>query len=170
MRSQSEGTTTDGQTKPRRGREKSAKRWGQINRVELDALLVQAADEEARAGNLRIEAISGVCAALLEGSRVSTDAYVAGRISHGSEPLRFACSRKRDGRVVEMFQAYDEGNIDDRGPYAIALRERDWSVFAAARGFVENVGPEAALVAVRDRHRSQKSSSRSRPGELIVSL
>jgi hypothetical protein len=169
MRSQSEGTSTDGQTKPRRGREKSAKRWGQINRVELDALLVQAAEEEARLGNLRIEAISGVCAALLEGARVGTDSYVAERISHGNEALRFACSRKRDGRIVEMFQAYDEGNIDERGPYAIALRERDWSVFAAARGFVENVGPEAALAAVRDRHRPQKSLSRPRSAEWTVS-
>lgn len=169
MRSQGEGSTTDGQTKPRRGREKAAKRWGQINRVELDAFLVQAADEEARAGDLRIEAISGVCAALLEGTRVSTEVYVAGRISVGNEPLRFACSRKRDGRIVEMFQAYDEGNIDERGPYAIALRERDWSVFSAARAFVENVGPEAALVAVRDRHRLQKTPSRSRPAELTVS-
>jgi hypothetical protein len=118
---------------------------------------------------MRIEAISGVCAALLEGARVFTDVYVAGRVSHGNEALRFACSRKRDGRVIEMFQAYDEGNIDERGPYAIALRERDWSVFAAARAFVESVGPEVALAAVRDRHRPLKSSSRSRPAELTVS-
>jgi len=170
MRSQGESSsTTDGQSKPRRGREKPAKRWGQIDRTELNAILEQAAEEENRAFNLRFEALSLVSATLLEGARLSTDTYVVGRISHGVEPLRFACTRKRDGRVIEMFQSYDEGNIDERGPYAIALRERDWSVFAAARAFVESVGPELALAAARDRHRQQKSSSRSRPGELTVS-
>jgi hypothetical protein len=168
MRSQSDGSTTDGHSKPRRGRDRQAKRWGQINRVELDALLEQAAAEEARAVELRFEAITQVCAALLEGARLATDAYIAGCISLGNEALRFACTRRRDGRVVEVFQAYDEGNIDDRGPYAIALRERDWSVFAAARAFVENVGPELALAAVRDRHRAQKSLSRTRPSEVIA--
>lgn len=169
MRSQSEGSTTDGQTKPRRGREKPAKRWGQINRGLLEALLEQAAEDEARAAAQKFSAISQVCAALLEGSRVSTEAYVAGRVSHGHEPLRFACTRKRDGRVIEVFQSFDEGNIDDRGPYAIALRERDWSVFAAARAFVEQVGPEVAIEAVRDRHRPQKNSARTRVTELTVS-
>ena len=168
MRSQGESSTTDGQTKPRRSRDKQAKRWGQIDRTELNAMLEQAAEEETRAFNLRFEALSQVSAALLEGARVSTDAYVVGRISHGVEPLRFGCTRKRDGRVIEMFQSYDEGNIDERGPYAIALRERDWSAFAAARAFVESVGPELALAAVRDRHRQLKSSSRSRPGELTA--
>lgn len=137
--------------------------------MELDALLEQAAEEEARAVDVRFDVISQVCAALLEGARVATDAYVAGRVSVGSEPLRFACTRKRDGRIVEVFQAYDEGNIDERGPYAIALRERDWSVFAAARAFVENVGSDVALAALRDRHRAQKSSSRTRPSEWIAS-
>ena len=169
MRSQSEGSTTDGQQKPRRGREKPAKRWGQINRGELEALLEQAAEDEARTAALKFDAISQVCAALLEGMRVSTEAYVAGRVSHVHEPLRFACTRKRDGRVIEVFQAFDEGNIDDRGPYAIALRERDWSVFAAARAFVEHVGPDEALDAVRDRHRLQKNPARSRVTELTVS-
>lgn len=169
MRSQSEGSSTDGHTKPRRGRERQAKRWGQINRVELDALLEQAAEEEARVADLRFEAISLVCAALLEGARVATEAYVAGRISVGAEPLRFGCTRKRDGRIVEVFQSYDEGNIDERGPYAIALRERDWSVFAAARAFVEHVGPELALAAARDRHRTQKGLSRTRTSELNAS-
>lgn len=169
MRSQGDSSTTDGHTKPRRGREKAAKRWGQINRAELDAILEQAAEEEARAVNLRFDAIAQVSAALLEGARLNTETYMAGRVSHGVEPLRFACTRKRDGRVVEVFQSYDEGNIDDRGPYAIALRERDWSVFAAARAFVDNVGTEAALAAARDRHRPQKSSSRSRPAEIAVS-
>ena len=169
MRSQSEGSTTDGQSKPRRGREKPAKRWGQINRGELDALLEQAAEDEARAAAMKFDAITQVCAALLEGTRVSTEAYVAGRVSHAHEPLRFACTRKRDGRVIEMFQAFDEGNIDDRGPYAIALRESDWSVFSAARAFVDQVGPEDALDAVRDRHRQQKNPVRVRVTELTVS-
>jgi hypothetical protein len=169
MRSQSEGSSTDGHNKSRRGREKSAKRWGQINRMELDALLEQAADEEARAGNLRFEAMSQVCAALLEGTRISTDTYIVGRISLNNEPLRFGCTRKRDNRVVEVFHAFDEGNIDERGPYAIALRERDYSVFAAARAFVENVGVDVALAAVRDRHRSQKNIPRARSSEVSIS-
>jgi len=171
MRSPNEGSGyPDGYSKPRRGREKSAKRWGgQLDRMELDALLEQAAEDETRAANLRLDAISQVCAALLEGCRISNDSYVAGRISLPNEPLRFACTRKRDGRVVEMFQSFDEGNIDERGPYAIALRERDWSVFAASRAFVENVGAEDSLAAVRDRHRSQKNIPRARPSELSVS-
>jgi hypothetical protein len=169
MRSQSEGSTTDGQSKPRRSREKSAKRWGQINRGELDALLEQGAEEEARTAATKFDAITQVCAALLEGTRVNTEAYVAGRVSHGHEPLRFACTRKRDGRVVEVFQSFDEGNIDDRGPYAIALRERDWSVFAAARALVEFVGADVALEAVRDRHRPQKNPTRARITEWSVS-
>lgn len=170
MRSQGD-STPDGQTKPRRGREKPAKRWGQINRGELEAFLEQAADDEERAFKQRFDALTQVSAALLEGSRVSTEAYVVGRISHGNEPLRFACTRRRDARVIEVFQSFDEGNIDERGPYAIALRERDWSVFAAARAFVEFVGPEVALDAVRDRHRvpAPKGSSRTRPVEVAVS-
>lgn len=169
MRSPNEGSQSEGHTKPRRGRERAAKRWGQIDRMELDALLEQAAEDENRAANLRLDAISQVCAALLEGCRISCDTYVAGRLSLPNEPLRFGCTRKRDGRVVEVFQSFDEGNIDDRGPYAIALRERDWSVFAAARAFVENVGADVALAAVRDRHRPQKNIPRARPSEVSVS-
>jgi len=168
MRSQSEGTTTDGQHKPRRGREKTAKRWGQVDKVELDAMLVHVAHDEERADDLRFDAMSTVCAALLEGAWLATDAYCAGRISQSNEPLRFACTRTRDGRIVEVFQAYDEGNIDDRGPYAITLRERDWSVFAAARAFVDNVGPDVALGAVRDRNRTPKNTPRARTAELAA--
>lgn len=134
-------------------------------------LLQQAAQDEERAFQLRFEALTQVSAALLEGSRVSTDAYVVARISQGNEPLRFACTRRRDNRVIEMFQVFDEGNIDERGPYAIALRERDWSAFSAARAFVEHVGPDVALDAVRDRHRvpAAKGSSRTRPVQVVAS-
>lgn len=169
MRSQSEGSTTEGQRKPRRGRDKSSKRWGQINKVEIDALFADVAQDEARAVDPRFEVISRVCAALLEGAWLATDTFCAGRISQGNEPVRFACTRTGDGRIVEAFQAYDEGNIDDKGPYAITLRERDWSVFAAARAFVDNVGPEVAMAALRDR-RAPKNVPRGRKAEVAAAV
>jgi hypothetical protein len=168
MRSQSEGSTSDGQHKPRRGRDKQAKRWGEINQADIDALFEDVA-EEKREADMRFEAITRVSGVLLQGARLMTDAYCVGRISQENEPLRFGCTRKRDGRIVDVYQAYDEGNIDEHGPYAITLRERDWSVFAAARAFVDNVGAEVALDAVRDRHRAQKSVPRARASEVSVS-
>lgn len=174
MRSRSESNTTEGQLKPRRGRDKAAKRWGHINKVQFDKVVVDLADDdyfddEEREAQLRYEAISRVSWVLLTGGRLNADNYAVSIVSQGGEPLRFACSRKSDGRVVEVYQAFDEGDIDERGPFAITFRERDWSAFAAARAFVENVGALRSLDAIEERKNGRKSVPKARSSVVSIS-
>ncbi|UQA63063.1 hypothetical protein [Polyangium aurulentum] len=86
-----------------------------------------------------------------------------------AEGPRWACVRVHDGSVIEVFHAVDEGRLDERGPYAISKRERDWSAFGAARAFVDAVGVEAALKALAGRGARQEKPRPSVPGTAVIS-
>jgi hypothetical protein len=160
------------QQKPRRGRTRWTKRWGRLERDDLDALVAKIegdTEERDARGTAKawLDAISRVAFAILRGQSVSTESYVAGVLGGDEDPARFACVRVTDGRVVEVFQAFDEGGIDARGPYAITHRERDFSAFGAARAFVDSVGPEIALAALAERTQAAKAAARPRATSVV---
>jgi len=178
MRSKSESDTPDAQRRPRRGRSKWVRRWGRIEREDLDALVAELEGDEvaqeAVVSSARwLEAISRVSGVILCGGTLVTETYIVGALPTDEEPAIFGCTSTRDGRMIEVYQAFDEGGLDERGPYAITHRERDYSAFGAARAFVDSVGPEAALTAVHalyERRAAQKIASRPRPAVRIEVL
>jgi len=160
------GESPDGQRKPRRGREKWSKRWGRIERDDLDALVAELEgdtdeNDAVTTSAAWLDAISRISFALLRGLSVGTETYVVGVLRGDDDPARFACVRTLDGRVVEVFQAFDEGGLDDRGPYAITHREPDYSAFGAARAFVDSVGADIAVRALEERLHPPKPKTRS---------
>jgi hypothetical protein len=172
MRSRDTGESPDGQRRPRRTREKWARRWGQIERDDLEALVAEIeGDGEKRdavgSSAAWLDAISRVAFAILRGTRLGTESYVVGVLGGEEDPAQFACVRATDGRVVEVFQAFDEGRIDERGPYAITHRERDYSAFGAARAFVDSVGSARAIEALTERSQAPKGTPRPRPADAV---
>ncbi|MDC0745644.1 hypothetical protein [Polyangium mundeleinium] len=166
---------TDGQRRPRRGREKWVRRWGRIERDDLEALVAELeggdeVDEMAAASAAWLDAISKVSGAILCGATLVTETYLVGPLPTGEELAKFGCKSVRDGRMIEVFQAFDEGGLDERGPYAVTHRERDWSAFGAARAFVDSVGPKNAMLALQALHEAktaQRPAARPRPPVVI---
>lgn len=160
------GESPDGQRRPRRNREKWSRRWGRIERDDLDAIVAELegdTEESDAAQNTAIwfDAITRISFAILRGQSVSTETYVVGVLRGEDNPARFACVRTLDGRMVEVFQAFDEGGLDDRGPYAITHREPDYSAFGAARAFVDSVGADVAIKALDERLQPPKRKTRN---------
>ncbi len=173
MRSKTADTTD--QRRPRRGREKWVRRWGRIERDDLEALVAELEggeeqQETVAASTTWLDAISRVSGAILCGGTLVTETYMVGPLPTGEDPARFGATSVRDGRMIEVFQAFDEGGIDERGPYAVTHRERDHSAFGAARAFVDSVGPKAALLAVAvlaETRATQRGATRPRPAVLV---
>ncbi|WP_272422283.1 hypothetical protein [Polyangium jinanense] len=127
-------------------------------------------DEMAAASAAWLDAISKVSGAILCGATLVTETYLVGPLPTGEELAKFGCKSVRDGRMIEVFQAFDEGGLDDRGPYAVTHRERDWSAFGAARAFVDSVGPKNAVRALEAWHEAktgQRNAARPRPPVVI---
>jgi hypothetical protein len=167
--------TTDGQPRPRRGREKWVRRWGRIERDDLEALVAELeggdeVEESTAASVAWLDAISRVAGAILCGGSLVTETYLVGPLPTGEDPAKFGCKSVRDGRMIEVFQAFDEGGLDERGPYAVTHRERDWSAFGAARAFVDSVGPKNAMLALKvwtEAKTAQRNATRPRPPVVI---
>jgi len=174
MGSRSAADSVDGERKHgRRGQRSSGRRWERVERDELDAIVTEleeedAAEQAAIASASWLDTIGKVAGALLRGASIGTDTHVAGVIPSAEGP-RWACVRVHDGSVIEVFHAVDEGRLDERGPYAISKRERDWSAFGAARAFVDAVGVEAALHALSGRGARQEKPRPSAPGTAVIS-
>lgn len=167
MRIKNPAQPLDGERKSRRGREKWAKRWGKVGRDDIDAIVAELEGESnetdgAKASFSWLDAISRVSFAILRGAFLGTESHAVGVLETGESLARFACIRVSDARVIEVFHAVDEGGIDERGPYAVTHRERDWSAFGAARAFVDSVGAERAMSALEERTSVQKTPHRAR--------
>jgi hypothetical protein len=157
----------------RRAQRSSGRRWERVERDELDAIVTEfeeedAAEQAAVASASWLDTIGKVAGVLLRGASIGTDTHVAGMIASTGGP-RWACVRVHDGSVIEVFHAVDEGRLDERGPYAISKRERDWSAFGAARAFVDAVGVEAAMLALAGRGGVRQEKPRpSAPGRAVL--
>ena len=173
MRSRNTSQLLDGERKPRRGRERWAKRWGQVERDDIEAIVAEIeGDSEERDGAAAsrewLQAISRVSWAILRGAFLGTECHAVGVLETGENPARFACIRVSDARIIEVFHAVDEGGIDERGPYAVTHRERDWSAFGAARAFVDSVGATRALAALEERAATHKAPHRARVQSVVA--
>ncbi|MRG90877.1 hypothetical protein [Polyangium spumosum] len=127
-------------------------------------------EETVAASAAWLDAISRVAGAILCGANLVTETYLVGPLPTGEDPAKFGCKSVRDGRMIEVFQAFDEGGLDERGPYAVTHRERDWSAFGAARAFVDSVGPKNALLALQawtEAKTGQRTAPRARPPFVI---
>lgn len=172
MRSRNSSQPFDGERKPRRGRERWAKRWGQVERDDIEAIVAEIegdSEEQDVVAQVRqwFEAITRVSNAIMRGAFLGTESHAVGVLETGEALARFACIRVSDARMVEVFHAVDEGGIDERGPYAVTHRERDWSAFGAARAFVDSVGSTRALACIEERVAAHKAPHRARVQSVV---
>lgn len=174
MGSRSAADSVDGERKHGRRGQRSGRRWERVDRDELDAIVTEveeedAAEQAAQASISWLDAIGKVATVLLRGASIATDTHVAG-VVESSEGPRWACVRVHDGSIIEVFHAVDEGRLDDRGPYAISKRERDWSAFGAARAFVDAVGVEGTVHALAARNAGRQDKLRPQERGAAVSV
>lgn len=173
MRSRNHAQSFDAERRPRRARDRWAKRWGRVDPEAIDALVAEIEEEceeeeGAKGTALWLDAISRVSGAIMRGSFLGTESHAVGVLETGETPARFACIRVSDARMIEVFHAVDEGGIDERGPYAVTHRERDWSAFGAARAFVDAVGAVRAISALQERQAHQKTTHRARVQSVVA--
>jgi plasmid stabilization system protein ParE len=172
MGSRSAADSVDGERQHGRRGQRSNRRWERVDRDELDAIVTEveeedAAEQAAQASVSWLDAIGKVAAVLLRGASIATETHGAGVIESPDGP-RWACVRVHDGSIIEVFHAVDEGRLDDRGPYAISKRERDWSAFGAARAFVDAVGVEGVMLALAGRGVARQDKQRPRESGTAV--
>lgn len=177
MRKRNTVASVDRERRAERHEARWTRRWGRLERDELETLVAELEDEAARQADdakavaAWFDTLTKVAGVLLRGGSIVAETHVVGLLPATEDEPRWACVRAEDGAIVEVYQAFDEGGLDEHGPYASTRWEPDFSAFAAARAFIEAVGVTEALDAIAAREAArQQSRSRARTGAGAIEL